>query len=279
VQNQYHPRIGKVKDKSMKRTFSLFLIALFFVPSLACGSFTINSVVGSGDIVNQAINISNFDRVALEGFGSVFITQGQTESLSVQTDDNLISLLDINVQGRELRLGVKRGYTITPSQSIAFHLIVEDLSAITVDGSGDFYVEPIQSGKLAVSIRGSGNIELEGLTSEELSIELDGSGNITIQDMRVETIETSLQGSGDITLEGKADTENVKLGGSGNYLAGDLEATSAHISIPGSADVTVWASDELTVRVNGSGDVRYYGQPRIDQSGSGSGNLISLGEK
>jgi hypothetical protein len=71
----------------------------------------------------------------------------------------------------------------------------------------------------------------------------------------------------------------VKTGGSGNYLAGDLETISADISIPGSASITVWASDELNVRVSGSGDIQYYGQPRIDQSGSGSGNLISLGEK
>lgn len=263
----------------MKRNLALFLIVLFFLPSLACGSFTTDTIIGSGDVVTQTIDVSNFDRVTLEGFGSVFITQGQTESLSVQTDDNLISLLDINVQGRELKLGVKRGFSITPSQSLTFNLTVQDLSAITLDGSGDFFVEPLQSDSLAVSIRGSGNIEIEGLAAEDLSIDLDGSGNITIQDMQVKTVETSLQGSGDIELEGRADTQKVTVGGSGNYLAEDLEAISADISIPGSADVTVWVSNELTVRVNGSGDIRYYGQPRIDQSGSGSGNVTSLGDK
>jgi Putative auto-transporter adhesin, head GIN domain len=272
--------IDKVKEKSMKRTrVSLILLALFFIPSLACGSLTTDSVVGSGDIVTQTIDVSNFDRVTLEGFGDVYIQQGQTESLSVQTDDNIISLLEINVQGSELTLGMKRGYSVTPSQSITFNLTVQDLSAITLAGSGDFYVEALKSGSFAVSVRGSGDIEITSLTADDLSIELDGSGNITIEDVNVQTIETSLQGSGDIKLEGKADTQNVRVGGSGNYLAGDLEATSADISIPGSADVTVWASDELKVRVNGSGDIRYYGQPLIDQSGSGSGDLISLGEK
>lgn len=263
----------------MKRNLSLFLIVLFFIPSLACGSFTTDSVVGSGDLVNQIIDVRSFDRITLEGFGSVFITQGQTESLSVQTDDNLIPLLDINVQGSELTLGVKPGYNITSTQSITFNLTVKDLSGITLDGSGDFYVEPLESASLAVSIRGSGDIEIQGLTAEDLSVDLAGSGKITIQDIDVKTVDASLQGSGDIKLEGKANTQKVTVGGSGNYLAGDLETTSADISIPGSADVTVWASDELTVRVNGSGDIQYYGQPRIDQSGSGSGDLISLGEK
>jgi hypothetical protein len=263
----------------MKLTPSLFLIVLLFLPSLACGSFTPNSVIGSGDIVTQTIDVSNFNRVALGGFGSVFITQGQTESLSVQTDDNLIPLLDISVQGSELRLGMKRGYNFSPSQSITFNLTVQDLSAITLDGSGDFYVEPLESSDLAVSIRGSGNIDLQGLTADNLSVDLNGSGNITIEDIQVNTIDTSLQGSGDIKLEGKTDTQQVRVGGSGNYLAEDLESSSADISIPGSADVMVWVSDELTVRVNGSGTIRYYGKPTIDQSISGSGNITSLGEK
>lgn len=263
----------------MKRNLSLILIALFFIPSLACGSFTTNSVVGSGDIVSQSIEVRDFDRVTLAGFGSVFITQGQTEDLSVQTDDNLISLLDIKVQGRELTLGVKRGYTLTPSQSINFNLTVQDLSAINLDGSGDFYVEPLKSGSLSVSVRGSGDVEIQGLTAENLSIELDGSGNITVRDIEVKRVETSLQGSGNIKLEGKANAQEVKVGGSGNYLAGDLEASSADMSIPGSGDITVWVSDELTAQVNGSGNIRYYGQPKIDQSGHGSGNLISLGDK
>jgi hypothetical protein len=263
----------------MKRNFTLFLMVLLFLPSLACGSFTTNSVMGSGDIVTQKIDIESFDRITLEGFGSVFITQGQTEELTVQTDENLFSLLDISVRGRELRLGVKRGYNLNPTRSITFNVTVQDLSAIQLDGSGDFQVESLQADHLAVSIPGSGNIDIQSLTADALSIDLNGSGNVTIQEIDVTTIDTSLQGSGDIKLEGKTVTETVKVGGSGNYLAGDLAATAANISIPGSADVTVWADDTLTVRVSGSGDIRYYGQPRIDQSGSGSGNLISLGNK
>jgi hypothetical protein len=262
----------------MKR-ISLFLALLFFLPSLACGAFTTNSVVGSGQIVSQSFDVSNFDRVTLEGLGEVFISQGQTESLSVQTDENIIPFLEIRVRGRELVLGVKDGIEVTPSQSITFNLTVQELSEIGLNGSGDFFVEPIQANRFAVSIRGSGDVEIKELTAQDLSIELDGSGNIDMEDIEVNKVETSLQGSGDIRLEGKADTQTVRVGGSGNYLAGDLESTSAEISIPGSADVTVWVSDTLTVRINGSGNVRYYGQPTIDQSGSGSGDLVSLGDK
>ena len=114
----------------MKRHLWPVMIVLLFLPSLACGSFSANSVAGSGDLVTQTIEVGHYDRVALEGFGSVFIEQGQTDSVSVQTDDNLLALLDINVRGNELRLGIKPGYDLSPSRSITFNVIVKDLSRV-----------------------------------------------------------------------------------------------------------------------------------------------------
>jgi hypothetical protein len=263
----------------MKRTPSLILILLFFIPSLACGSFTTTSVAGSGDIVTQTFDVSGFDSVILEGFGNVFVQQGQDESLSVQTDDNLISLLEIKVQGKELRLGLKPGLEIRPSKSITYNLIVQDLNRVTLSGSGNFYVEPVQSNNLTLSLLGSGNIDIKGLNTGNLSVDLKGSGNITAEDVKAKVVDASLQGSGDIKLAGNANTQNVTIAGSGNYLAGNLETDRTEVSVPGSADITVWVNDELNVRVSGSGDIQYYGKPTVDQNVSGSGHIKSLGEK
>lgn len=263
----------------MKLPLSLFLIGLLFLPSLACGAFTTNSVIGSGEIVTQTIDVSGFQRVTLEGFGDVFIEQGQTESLSVETDENILPLLDIHVKGGELSLGTKNGVDVNPSESITYTLTVQDLDAITLSGSGTFHAGSIKSGTFGVSVSGSGDINVSSLAADTLSIELNGSGNIAIEDISVKTVDTSLQGSGDIHLEGKADTQKVRVGGSGNYLAGDLQTNAADVSVPGSADVTVWVEDELNIKVNGSGNIQYYGKPVIDQSISGSGDITSLGEK
>ena len=263
----------------MKRNLSLLLILLFFIPSLACGSFTTTSVAGCGDIETQMIDVSGFDRILLEGFGDVYIEQGQSESLSVQTDANLIPLLDIEVRGKELRLGTKRGVDVTPSESIIYNLTVQDLSSISLAGSGNFYVERVTSSDLTVSMPGSGNIDIKELNAGTLSIDLNGSGNINIDDIKAKAIDVSLKGSGDIKLEGNANTQIVTINGSGNYLAGNLETDTADVSVPGSADVTVWVNDDLKIRVSGSGDIQYYGKPIVDQNLSGSGNITSLGKK
>ncbi|HLO13339.1 MAG TPA: head GIN domain-containing protein [Anaerolineales bacterium] len=263
----------------MKHNLSLLLIVLFFLPALACGSFTTNSVVGSGNIVTQTIDVSQFDRVTLTGLGDVYLEQGQSESLSVQADDNLISLLDIKVRGKELTLGTKPNFDLNPSESIKYNLTVKDLNSVSLSGSGNFYVGAIKSSDLAVSIHGSGNIDIKDLNTGNLSIDLNGSGNVAIEGLNAKALDTSLKGSGDIKLEGNANTQNVTIAGSGNYLAGNLQTDIADVSVPGSGDVTIWANDNLKIKVNGSGNIQYYGKPTIEQNISGSGKITSLGEK
>ena len=263
----------------MKRNLSFILILLFFIPSLACGSFTTKSVIGSGNIETQTIDVSDFDRVLLEGFGDVYVEQGQSESLSVQTDSNIFPLLDIEVRGRELRLGTKPGVDLTPSETITYNLTVKNLNSITLAGSGNFFVEPVKFGDMAVSLPGSGNINFKGLNAGDLSVDLNGSGNITIKAINAKTVDASLKGSGDIKLEGHADSQSVTINGSGNYLAGNLETDKTEVSMPGSAEVTVWAHEDLTVNISGSGNIQYYGKPTLSQSISGSGNVKSMGEK
>jgi hypothetical protein len=263
----------------MKHHLSLLLILLFFIPSLACSTIVPRSINGSGTLKTQTFDVSNFDRVRLDGFGDVYIHQGDVESLSVETDDNLLPYLEVNVSGNELKLGTKPGANLNPSQSITYNLTVKDLSGLSLNGSGKFIVSPIQSDAMDLSINGSGNINIDDLSTGRLSLNLNGSGNIAIDKLTATALDTSVNGSGDVKLAGDAPTQKISFNGSGNYLAGDLKSETVDISIPGSADITVWVTDQLTAHINGSGTVRYYGKPTVDQSGNGSGKIVSLGEK
>ncbi len=263
----------------MKHYPKLFFIVLFLLPALACSTLIPNSVQGSGKIIKQTVNVSNFDSVSLEGSGNVYVTQGKTESLTIEADDNILPLLDTRVSGSELILGTKPGQNINPSKPIVYRLTVKDLNGISLKGSGNFDVGPAQSKDMKVSLFGSGDINMKGLDADSLAINLSGSGNITIGKIATTKIDTNIFGSGNVNLDGKADSQTIAVSGSGNYVAGDLEAASADVTIPGSSDVTVWVKDTLKAHISGSGNVKYYGSPTIDQSGAGSGKLIPLGEK
>jgi hypothetical protein len=266
----------------VKRHLPLILLVLFFIPSLACSVViptSTNAVRGSGDIITETVDASNFESVSLEISGDVYIEQGQAESVTIEADDNILPLLETNVRGKKLILTAKPNQSINPSRKIVYRITVKDLRGISLDGSGNFYISPIQSDTMEISLLGSGDINFDDLETGKLAIDLNGSGNIAIDQLSATTTDASVDGSGDIRLSGQAPSQLISFDGSGNYLAGDLKSESAEIRISGSADVTVWVSDELNVDIDGSGTVKYYGKPAVDQSGNGSGKLVSMGEK
>ena len=124
-------------------------------------------VTGSGNIITKDYDVKGFSRVTLAGSGNVYITQGSTESLSVETDDNIFAQLDIRVRGDELILGTKPAVGINPSQPIKYQLTVKDLNNITLGGSGNMYSDPIQTDNMQVMLGGSGNIEVKGMSGRK----------------------------------------------------------------------------------------------------------------
>jgi len=266
----------------VKRHLPLLLIILFFIPSLACSAVipaNPNSIKGSGNIETQTVDVSNFNSITLENSGDVYIEQGQTESVTVEADDNILPLLETKVTGKELVLTTKPNTGINPSRKIVYRITAKDLTRLSLKGSGNFYVSPLQSDSMELSLNGSGNIKIDDLSTGKLSMDLNGSGNINVDKLAATAIGSSINGSGDIQLAGEAPTQKISFNGSGNYRAGDLKSNSAEISIPGSAEVTIWVTDTLNANINGSGTIRYYGKPSVNQTGNGSGKIVSLGDK
>jgi predicted small secreted protein len=230
----------------------LLIVAMFMMT--AC-----NVIRGSGDLITKEMQVSNFDSIELNGMGKVIITQGGGESLSIETDDNVMKYLKIVVENETLKLGFEEGFkSITPTL-LVFSVGVDDLTSMTISGSGDIEAETLETDRLDVTVSGSGGIRISALTTGD--------------------VRTDISGSGEVSLAGEASTQNVTMSGTGKYLAGNLCGESVTVSISGSGDATVCATKSLTSNISGSGSVSYYGKPSINSSGSGSGTLNSLGEK
>ena len=91
----------------MKRLSMWLALMVLMAASLACAVpfVGIRTIKGSGNVVTEERDVSGFDRVALSGFGEVIITQGDKESLTVETDDNLMRYIETKVRGGTLELG------------------------------------------------------------------------------------------------------------------------------------------------------------------------------
>lgn len=217
-------------------------------------------ISGSGTLITESRDVNGFDQVTLEGSGEVILTQGDTESLTVETDDNLMQYVSTEVRDGTLYLDLRNEqFThIGPTQLI-FRLDVKEI--------------------VGLNVLGSGSIEADSLTTDRLSFDIVGVGDVLVDSLQAGELQIHIGGSGNLELAGTATEQDINIGGSGRVLAPDLRSEVVNVRTGGSGDATVWASNTLDARIAGSGKVNYYGSPSVSSSITGSGILISLGDK
>lgn len=95
--------------------------------------------------------------------------QGEAETLTVEAEDNVMSLIETEVRGDNLTLKFDTGLfrTIIPRKGIKYFLTLASPRKVTISGSGS----------LDVQISGSGEILYRG--NPRISQRISGSGKIT----------------------------------------------------------------------------------------------------
>lgn len=263
----------------MARTSGMFLIVLFFIALVTFEILKKEQIAGSGHVIAKTIDIETFDGITLEGIGNVQVKQGDSESLVVSTDDNILPLLDIGVKGGDLVLGTRGRIEIVPSKTVTYDITIKNLSRVTLSGSGSVHAGAFTGNEVKIDLAGSGDIHFDTLSADRVLPRVTGSGSVKLDNISASNVDAAITGSGQISLGGKAQTQELNLDGSGAYNNGDLATDATKVDISGSGSALVQAKNTLDISVNGSGKVEYYGQPAVEQRGHGSMRVTPLGER
>jgi len=215
------------------------------------------SVSGSGTLKSETREVSGFTGIALSLNASVEIRQGGSEGVTIETDDNVLPLIETVVENATLKIRPTTRNTTFSTKKLKIVVNARNLDRIDIAGKGDIHAEALKVADLKAGISGAGDLRIKSLEAEALSI--------------------SIAGSGDFEAGGRADKVRANIAGSGDIKAGKLDAKAVEINIAGSGDATLWARNSLKVSIAGSGDVGYYGDAQLQNSIWGSGSVKRLG--
>lgn len=190
---------------------------------------------GSGKKIIQSRALDGvFDCLEVSGFADIEVTRGDECTIEVHGEDNLVDLLETELTGTTLYVGIRQSVSFTTHMPLKVTATAPTVRAVELSGSGD--------------------VRMTGLDQPDLRVELRGSGDVTAQG-RVDSVTLALQGSGDI------DTTR-------------LQAGKVKIKLHGSGDIRAFASEEAKVRLHGAGDVYVKGRPKVrDAKVSGVGDI------
>lgn len=212
----------------------IFFLPMLFLAILA-SSCSRDTIYGSGDLTSEIRTISTFNKVSSEGVFEVTITQGETQSVEIIADDNIMHKVITKVVNNELRLYLddNNNYKNTHLQA---NIIVPVITGLKNSGTGNVLI---------------------------LNVDTDTDFNLLNS------------GSGDISIEGSAESLTLTNEGSGTFNGFSFNVNDCNVKIEGSGDCKVNCNNYLNVKIEGSGEVFYLGTPTIDVDISGSGQIIN----
>jgi hypothetical protein len=209
-------------------------LALLAVAALSIGCF-LSAITGSGNVITQEEAITDFDRLDVSNGFQVDVSQGDTFSVVIRVDDNLVDYLRVTKQGSTLNIGLRPGR----SYNLREVTLEADVTMPELTGLG-----------LSGGSRGS-------VTGFESASDFD----------------LSASGGSHATLTGSAGDLVVDAsGGSETDLSG-FSVVDASVEASGGSEVTVNASGRLDADASGGSRVFYLGSPTlgtIDESGGSS---------
>lgn len=234
----------------MKKSNSIFTL-------LFCIAFLTNTnaqrLTGTGPIVTQDLNMNDFTGVLLGFSGDVYLSQGDTQSVRVEGQENLIDNLNTRVNNGiwELKFDAEN---VNYKSKFKVYITVPTLTFAKVSGSGNMTTQ----GKFT-------NVD-------DMVIDVSGSGDLVIN-VECNTLSVRISGSGDVEIQGHANAANIKVSGSGTYDGYEMQTKNCEASVVGSGDISTYASELLIASVIGSGDIDYKGRARVKAKVTGSGDI------
>jgi hypothetical protein len=202
--------------------------------------------------------VSSFDRVRVEGPYRVVVTSGRSPAGRVTGDARQLDQVEVRQDGRTVYVRRRGGIAgplplPAPAQPVVVTLTAPTLTAAYLVGNGALEVTGMKGPRLDLSVTGGGTIQAAGANGAELNATTIGAGRITIAG-RVDRARLLVNGAGGVNADALDTGElTVRLDGPGEVAA--RARFTANLVSTGLGRVVVAGSPKCQVRAPAGGAV------------------------
>lgn len=226
-------------------------ILLVFIASLFSSCV---GVKGNGNVESTNRQVASFTGLSVSGALTVFVMQGEEQSVKLTADANLLPLIDTKVIGGTLHISTKRG--VSNYEKLNVYIVVPQLSSVDLSG--------------ACSLSSKGK-----LRADNMEIETSGASDVNME-LECEDLELDLSGASNITLKGSAENVEIDASGASSVKAYSLVSERADIDVSGSSGVRITVQNQINAKASGASSVNFKGNPKeVKQSKSGAASINS----
>ena len=209
-------------------------------------------VTGSGNVVTKDREAGYFNSVTVSTAIDLILSQGSTESIKVEADDNLHEYIITEIENNTLKIYTDAN--IRNAEEMNVYVTMKDIEKLSATSAGDVI------GKTVIK-------------SDELTLTVSSAGDMKLE-VEVDKLNCRLSSAGDMTLSGTAGELEASLSSAGDLQAFDLTTSIADVSTSSSGDAKITVTEKLKARASSAGDIHFQGNPKeVDGHSSSAGRI------
>jgi hypothetical protein len=184
--------------------------------------------------------VDSFDKINVSSAIRLVLNIGDKESVTVETEENLLKQVKTEVKSGELNLYIDGHFN--SEKGVVIRVTAKSIKEIEAGGATYVDVKDVIKGdKLKLTINGASKMKTQ-IKVDELSLELSGASHVT--------------------LSGEAEKMKAEVSGAAGLKADNLKVKDADIETAGAASASIDVSENLKAEASGAGHIRYSGNPR-----------------
>ncbi len=218
-------------------TLAKIIVSIVMALLLFSCNFDINfgpGVKGNGNVMTETRNLdASFHSIkAAEGL-DVYLTQGNSESVKVQADENLHDIILTEVKDGVLHIHTDENIARSSAQKVMVEF--DDIRKITsTSGSDVFSTNTIKTDRL----------ELKSTSGSDMELEIDA-----------ESVVCKATSGSDLRLSGTTNRLSAESTSGSDIKAAKLKSKITDAKATSGSDITLYSSEELTAKASSGGDI------------------------
>lgn len=199
------------------------------------------TIEGNGKMVTRDVAVSSFDALKASGIYELKLTQGSTESVKIEADENLQQYFTVRNEGNKLVIDMKdlKNKNLNVKSKMKVYVSFKNLKEMDLSMVGNV-------------------TSTAALNFSDIDLKNSSVGNVAL-DLSATSLNLKNSSVGKVKLSGKAQNAVVKQSGVGSFDAGSFIVQTMKMDNSGVGNAEVNAEKELNVNETMLGRVKNKG--------------------
>ncbi len=262
----------------MKKTALLFTLFLFSYSVIGQDK---EKIKGSKIVTVESVEIGDFDSIEVGDNIEVSLEKGEKTEIKIEADDNLHSIIAIDLSDKTLRLYTSKTVVkfkklmlrVTYTQDLKLVISKNEalVNAVQEIQLEDITFKSFNNAKLNLNVN-SKNFVLQSddksktelnLKTESASIELSKTASLKALIASVD-LKCDLYQKAKANLEGDVNNAIIRLDNNSDFIGSKLVLKNAELVAEGYSNCSINSNDAISIDASGNSEIQIYGVQKIE---------------